>query len=210
LIDWQKAVPQDMLHLVRPETRSKYFPQNRLRQYLLTRFFNQVLALVRKSGAESILDAGSGEGLVDYFLLKEDLQLCIWGGDADSEVLNLARRMNPSGLYIPLDVRALPFQAGSFDLVMMNEVLEHLSDYERAIAEAERVTRRFAIFTVPEWPLYQASNFLIMKNLRNFGEHPDHVIQFSANLLKNKLEKRFSRAVEIRKSFPWIIVMACK
>jgi ubiquinone/menaquinone biosynthesis C-methylase UbiE len=210
LIEWQKAVPAELAHLVRPETKSKYFPHNPLRQYLIRRFMSQVLFMVQESGAREILDVGSGEGLVDYFLVSSDPPLSIWGGDTNTIVLQIACRMNPAGEYLGLDARNLPFNNESFDLVIMNELLEHLGDYESAIEEAARVTNRFALFSVPEWPFYQASNFLILKNIKNLGEHPDHVLRFKAHSLNKTLNKYFSGRVVIKRSFPWIIAMAQK
>lgn len=50
-----------------------------------------------------------------------------------------------------LDVMDLPFEAGSFDCVMCNHVLEHVEDDRRAIAEIHRVLRPggWAILTCP-------------------------------------------------------------
>ncbi len=210
MTDWQSVVPPDLAHLVRPETRSKYFPRNPLRQYLISGFLEKVVFLVKKTGARKILDIGSGEGLVDFFLSRQDQGISLIGGDFDTEVLQLSQKINPEGAYLGLDARALPFEDSSFELVMMMEVIEHLEDYKKALKEASRVSKRFAILSVPEWPFYQASNFLILKNMRNFGEHPDHVVQFTARSLKNELMHLFRAGVEVHRSFPWIIALAMK
>lgn len=210
MIDWQSIIPEDALHLVRPETGSKYFPKNPLRQRLLVNFLEKITGLVKSSGAAEILDVGCGEGLVDFYISGKEPGLRIWGGDADREVLELARRLNPNGVYLPLDATNLPFDDSSFEVVMMNEVLEHLENFEAAVAEAARVAARVAIFSVPHWPLYQTANFLILKNLRTFGEHPDHVKQFSKSGFRKILENHFKRGVEVDTSFPWIIAYAIK
>lgn len=211
MIDWEEEViPEDLIHLVRPETRSKYFPKNHLRQYFISGFLEKLLVMVRKSGAENILDVGSGEGLVDFFITRNERNIELYGGDYDLEVLHLSQAINPVSSYIGLDAGSLPFASESFDLVMMNEVLEHLEDYDATVSEAARVSKKYAIFSVPEWPFYQAANFLILKNLKTWGEHPDHVAQFTRKSLKDKLKGSFRGGVEISRSFPWIIALAQK
>lgn len=49
------------------------------------------------------------------------------------------------------DVRALPFEDSSFEVVTAFEVLEHLpwDDFERALLELKRVSRKYVIISLP-------------------------------------------------------------
>ncbi len=56
---------------------------------------------------------------------------------------------------IGADINDLPFASGSFDLVICSEVLEHVPDHGRALAEISRVTRPGGrlVLSVPRyWP----------------------------------------------------------
>ena len=50
------------------------------------------------------------------------------------------------------DAESLPFRDKSFDTVVLGDVLEHLDDPLRAVAEARRVARRRVVATVPSYP----------------------------------------------------------
>ena len=209
-MDWSTILGPELGAKVRPETRGKYLKKNLLRQYLIGNFLNQILGLVRESGAKSILDIGCGEGLVDYFLLTSLPELKILGGDQDKQALEVARVLNPRAQYQLMDGRSTGLADASFDLVMANEVLEHLEDFPRVIQEAGRVSRRYFLVSVPEWPFYQATNFLIGANWKTLGEHPDHVVSFTHSKLKAGVQGLFSGPQIWKKAYPWLIVLAEK
>ena len=190
---------------VRPETRSKYFPKNPLRQALLNRFLDRTAKILSTFAWQSLLDVGCGEGFVDYYLDKRFPGRAITGADPDPVALEVARKINPSHDFIAADGRDLPFPDHSFDAVICNEVLEHLPDYRSVMEEVRRVSRGPCLFSVPAWPFYQAANFTIGKNWSRLGEHPDHVVQFSGKKLKKELESVFNGPAVVSFSFPWLI-----
>ena len=50
------------------------------------------------------------------------------------------------------DVCAQPYPDGSFDVVCMLEVLEHIPEVEKAVAAAVRMARQYVVVTVPSRP----------------------------------------------------------
>lgn len=60
-------------------------------------------------------------------------------------------RTAEGGLGVGADIQALPFRAGAFDAVKATEVLEHVPDVRRALAECRRVLRPggHLVITVP-------------------------------------------------------------
>src|SRR5262249_8427326 len=62
-----------------------------------------------------------------------------YGGEFLETKIEAARRLGLAGRIIKADLERLPFASESFDAVMFNEVLEHVPDDGRALAEAHRV-----------------------------------------------------------------------
>jgi len=209
-MDWDKILGPELAAKVRPETASKYLKKNFVRQYVIANFLKQILKLVGQSRAGPVLDLGCGEGMVDYYLLKSLPQLKIIGADQDQQALEVARVLNPSAQYQQLDARRTGWADASFDLVMANEVLEHLEDYQLVIQEAARVTKNFFLVSVPEWPFYQGTNFLIGANWKTWGEHPDHVVSFTQEKLQAALKPHFPGSCTRKRAFPWLLVLARK
>jgi|GEM_PF-799022 len=91
----------------------------------------------------SILDAGCGNGLITN-AVSESIRVA--GLDISREALKHVTRERVQG-----SVTDIPFPDGAFDLVMANDVIEHLNDedHARAIQEIERVASKYIIVTVP-------------------------------------------------------------
>jgi SAM-dependent methyltransferase len=72
---------------------------------------------------------------------------------------------------VDLEAGHLPFAADSFDAVVCTDVLEHLEELHAVFRELVRVTRRFAIVSLPNnWlPARRAMRFGGSGRLRNYG-----------------------------------------
>lgn len=98
-----------------------------------------------------ILDAGCGTGGVLAHLagLGEAV-----GADPDPEAVAAAREQAPDAEVHVADAAALPFAAGSFDLVCCLDVVEHVDDDAAVLRELRRVARPDGrlLLTVPALP----------------------------------------------------------
>lgn len=96
------------------------------------------------SDVQTILDVGCGNG---WFLnsLNTNFQRVV-GIDSSQKALEYVQTEKIHG-----DIVALPFQAGSFDLVACLEVIEHLpyATLIEGLKELERVSRKYIIVSVP-------------------------------------------------------------
>lgn len=89
---------------------------------------------------ERVLDCGCGMGF--YLMAMQRLRtLRLVGLDSDAERLAWAEREGVDAELLHGDAQHLPFADGSFDKVLMSEVLEHLSDDRAALREVARVLR---------------------------------------------------------------------
>ncbi|HVE67747.1 MAG TPA: methyltransferase domain-containing protein [Solirubrobacteraceae bacterium] len=90
-------------------------------------------------GGRTVLDAGCGVGWGADLLARAGAAR-VTGVDADAAALAVAReRYAGSFEAVESDVLDLPFPDGAFDVVVCFEVIEHLRDAERLLAELHRV-----------------------------------------------------------------------
>jgi len=90
----------------------------------------------------SLLDVGAGNGYFSHYF--EQLY--------DTVALDFSFQMlkaNPCKNKVLGSANELPFPDGSFDIVFCSNLLHHLSDPTRAIAEMKRVSRRYMILSEP-------------------------------------------------------------
>jgi SAM-dependent methyltransferase len=90
--------------------------------------------------AAALLEVGSGTGVIASEL-SHLTPAAVVGLDIDSSYLAFARKSCPEVRHVQADAHALPFSAGSFDLVISHYLLLWLADPGRALAEMARVVR---------------------------------------------------------------------
>lgn len=93
-----------------------------------------------------ILDLGSGSGLGARMLARRYPKAIIFQLDSALEMLRVARRYGPRLFsrhrYLRATAEALPFAAGSFDMVFSNLMLQWCDELDLVLAEIARVLRR--------------------------------------------------------------------
>jgi SAM-dependent methyltransferase len=116
----------------------------------------KALGALRGLAPESLLDVGSGRGAFLWPLLHAFPDLRVTTLDllayrvADMEAVRTGgvMRLHP----VQGDATAMPFEDRAFDGVTALEVLEHIPDAGRALAEVCRVAQRFVIISCPSRP----------------------------------------------------------
>jgi SAM-dependent methyltransferase len=98
--------------------------------------FSEFRSLLPAPG-RTTLDLGCGEGRFARALAAEGHR--VTGVDISPELVERARRADPDGTYDVADAEDLPFEDGSFDLVVAFNVLSCVADVGRAVAEIARV-----------------------------------------------------------------------
>jgi glycosyltransferase involved in cell wall biosynthesis/SAM-dependent methyltransferase len=140
----------------------------------------------------SVLDLGCGDGFVTDAL---PAQLKVVGIDLSAEALRHVRR--PGAVAVG---QHLPFADGQFDLVMANDVLEHLDDATRAavLNEMQRVARKYVLITVPHDEQIEANCAKCADCGTVYHVHWHHHA-FRVDEMVRLMEPRF-KAVEVRYS----------
>jgi SAM-dependent methyltransferase len=124
---------------IRGRAKTAYFDPEYLNVSRFTAYGYQVSELVELC-PDSILEIGSGNGVVTYALRNSGLNVTTVDNDPD---------LQPD---IIGSVTNLPVASHCFDVASCFEVLEHLpfTAFERAMQELFRVVRRYAVLSLPD------------------------------------------------------------
>jgi SAM-dependent methyltransferase len=128
-----------------------------------------IWSLLRRAGlppSPRIIDAGCGTGrnLVEFGRLGE-----AEGVDSSDEAVAFCRRRGLRSVRrAPLD--ALPYDDGRFGLILATDVIEHLDDDRRALAELRRVAASGArlVVTVPAYEWLWSEHDVSMHHRRRY------------------------------------------
>jgi len=116
---------------------------------------------VEISSGSSILDVGSGTGVLGFDLLTRFPNNSLFCADLEPSILARGREDKPSigrTSFLGADVKLLPFDEATFDVVACQYLLQHLVDPISALNEMRRVSKRGALAIVFEWD--DGANFI--------------------------------------------------
>jgi SAM-dependent methyltransferase len=102
-------------------------------------FFRYEFFELLPSAPQKTLEVGCGEGRVARDLAEREYQVTAL--DASPTLVNAARAAHPDGEYTVGPAEALPFDDGSFNLVVAYNSLMDVDEMPRAVAEIARVLR---------------------------------------------------------------------
>jgi 2-polyprenyl-6-hydroxyphenyl methylase/3-demethylubiquinone-9 3-methyltransferase len=127
-----------------------------------------------------VLDLGCGAGFLSNYLAERGHQ--VTGIDTTTENLTvaLARDATHSARYEHGDACALRFEPGSFDVVCAMDLLEHVEDPAKLIAEASRVLAPGGLFVFHTFNRTWQAELVVIKGVEWFVKNaPDdlHVLR---------------------------------
>ena len=122
-----------------------------------------------------VLDLGCRDGALTQAYAGGN---AIVGVDADREALAEAQKLGIETRWADLD-DALPFEAGTFDVVVAGELLEHLRDPRRVVSEVLRVLRSGGTFVGSVPNAYRLKNRLRFLTGRKPENDPTHLQMFA-------------------------------
>lgn len=127
--------------------RAGHSEERLVERYVITWQILKALARLRFG---TLLDVGGAEGY-KAALARDLLGVAARSSDLSGEACRRAGELY--GLEgDAVDVHALPYDDGEFDVVLASETLEHVADLARATRELLRVARRAVVITVPREP----------------------------------------------------------
>jgi ubiquinone/menaquinone biosynthesis C-methylase UbiE len=186
----------------------KYGSTNPVVRRLMAGFHSALDDLWEHAAPESVLDVGCGEGVLTEQFAERVSGGQVVGVDLDDPQLReeWGRRARPNLDFRSADASALPFTDGEYDLVCALEVLEHVPDPDRVLAEMVRVARRHVLVSVPREPVWRALNMLRGAYIRQLGNTPGHVNHWSKPSFLDFVNKH-GQIAAIRSPFPWTMLL---
>ncbi len=107
-------------------------------------YWHQINEII-KLNPKTVLEVGVGNGFVSKYLKEKYLK----ERKVNILTLDIDKRLNPD---VVGSVLNMPFSNESFDVVACYEVLEHIEykDFNKALSEIFRVSRAYAILSLPD------------------------------------------------------------
>ncbi|HEY6223579.1 MAG TPA: methyltransferase domain-containing protein [Gemmatimonadales bacterium] len=140
-----------------------------------------------------LLDVASGPGVVTRAAARRGARAV--GLDFSAAMVEVARATNPGVEFREGDAQALPFATATFDRVVMNFGVLHLSDPDRAFVEARRVLRPGGRYGFTVWAAHERNRGMgiVAEAVERYGQ-PATGIPAGPDRL------RFAREAECRRA----------
>lgn len=187
-------------------TYDKYASSNPIERRMMAGFFDCFDRFVAAASPTRVLEVGAGEGLVARRLLERHPELSMAILDLPDPELAANWADIPAG-GVQGSVEALPFPDRAADLVMAIEVMEHVPDPDRAIAEIARVSASDVILSVPREPIWRIGNMARGRYLGDLGNTPGHIQHWSKGGFE-RLVARHLEVVSVAAPLPWTMIHA--
>jgi len=182
----------------------KHTEETGIRKKLIDNFnarFEQTVALLKPT---NVMDMGCGEGFMLKLVQKNAPEARLTGCDISKQAVDIAQvNVGPEANIFVNDSFTTPLAAGSFDLVICTEVLEHVEQYHQMLAEIQRLAGKYVILTVPHEPWFILGNLLAGRHRSTRGNHPEHINHWNVRSFK-KLVNQYFEPVKCFRVFPWI------
>jgi SAM-dependent methyltransferase len=190
--------------------RDKYEKSGLIGGWLIDRFYAAIGGLVAglQPPPASAFEVGAGEGFSTLRLAPMLPQDCRFvSSEFEPELARRARQRNPGVAIGTQSIYALEQGDASADLVICLEVLEHLEDPARGLAELARVARRALIVSVPNEPLWRVLNCARGKYWSDLGNTPGHLNHWSPWAFERFIATRCEVVARLQ-PLPWTVVLA--
>lgn len=188
---------------------NKFDSRNIIVRWMMKGFLNSFDSLITQTDCLIHLEVGSGEGRMAEHFTKRFPNRKLVHSDISHEVVAGACKIIPAPLPVVASADMLPFEDDAFDCVIACEVLEHLTEPDKAVSEIARVTKSFALFSVPREPLWRFMNICRGAYVRDWGNTPGHIQHFNLHSFHALIKDAFD-IVETKEPIPWLMVLGKK
>jgi len=148
--------------------------------------------LINYCHGKIVLDIGGGMGRFAEELRKKSFTVTVV--DIDRQLLEYGASRHKHVRFVHGDALRLPFKDNTFDEVVMEQIIEHIPEQRRAVAEAHRVLRKGGrlIISTPNKYVYRVFIFIGKLVYGRFRELFSHVPGHIAELRPDQFRKLLS------------------
>lgn len=169
---------------------------SRIRKKVVAPFAYKVINKELKGATIKVLDIGCGE-YIPRVVGETHPHFDYWGIDIQDHCVNgFSDKHKFKCVNIIND--PLPFEDGSFDVVILSHVLEHLSEYQHTIRECHRVLKANGLIYI-ETPSPLMLILPSMEGTLNFFDDMSHIRPFTTNNLRTILKQNNYTIIACRK-----------
>jgi ubiquinone/menaquinone biosynthesis C-methylase UbiE len=187
-------------------TYDKYASKNPIERKMMEGFFGALDSMLEGLDPKVVVEIGAGEGRITERLVERFPTATVVGLDLPDT--DLAEEWDE--IEVPMffgDATRMPFVDDSIDLVVGLEVLEHVPQPDRALADIARVCRGTVVLSVPREPIWRAGNIARGRYLREWGNTPGHVNHWSSRAFERFVGSRLDVEATAH-PLPWTMVRA--
>ena len=152
--------------------------------------------LVEICNGKRILDIGGGTGRTGNALSQNGYEVTVL--DRNKAIIRYGQEKYPRLTFIQGDAYSLPFRNGSFDEVILEEIIEHFENQEKAVEEILRVLRTGGrvMLSTPNKHLFRVYIFLLRLVTLRFNKLTEHVKSHTSELTADQLAQLFTNFSE--------------
>jgi 2-polyprenyl-3-methyl-5-hydroxy-6-metoxy-1,4-benzoquinol methylase len=154
------------------------------------RRYDQISSVVQQLGPRKILDVGCGDGRLARAIRAHCPDVVIHGCDLSTAAITRSEGHDRQ-YSVDLNCEVLPEPGESFDLVIASEVIEHLIQPDRVMAELTRILRQggHVLLTVPNVAFWLFRVQAMRGHVPSVTADDRHLHSFSAFLLAQLVRK---------------------
>lgn len=183
----------------------KHTSKNPLIQWVMRRFYKDVLKTLKETGEpKTIIEAGCGEGFMSARMGETFPKAQLYSFDIEKEHTDYAKKHNrrKNVTYAVDDIFSFKKRA---EVILCLEVMEHLEEYEKALAHLVKQAETHLILSVPREPWFRMANIARGKYLSDLGNTPGHVNNWTKGAFI-KLVSKYATVESVKTSTIWTIV----
>lgn len=179
-----------VIEQVPPDYYQKGVKKNFLQKKWHTGKLNAVISEITVS-PKKILDVGCASGWFLSQLQNEYKNAECYGVDIYDQGIAYGKKKYPKMKFTVSDAHKLPYSAGTFDLVVCTEVLEHVDDPVKVLTEIKRVLKKDgkAIIELDSGSILFSTVWFLWKLSKGGVWNHAHLHSFNVQKLERMLKK---------------------
>lgn len=162
----------------------------------------RLLSKIDLGSANRVLEIGCGVGAISTHLANK-YKLKVTGTDVDPEQIEVARERNQENdnlTFVEADATSLQFGDREFDMVLMQNVMHHIGDWGKALAEITRVLKPKGFFVFSDLAYARLVEKILGPLVKKYGIYSiDDIASFLRRNDFQLIYEEKSRGVMMRK-----------